>query len=76
MRTIKVEYNNAYRIVMKYKRRNNTSLMFLYDNVNNLTIKLPKSYNSLYQLITISRNSLTVQLYYYNIMCPSQLFTL
>ena len=27
--------------------------MFLYYNVNNLTIKLPKSYNSLYQRIRI-----------------------
>ena len=42
MRKIKVAYNNAYRIVMKYKRRNSASLMFLYDNVNNLTIKLRK----------------------------------
>ena len=42
MRKIEVEYNNAYRIVMKYKRRNSASLMFLYDNVNNLTIKLCK----------------------------------
>ena len=24
---------------MKYKRQNSASLMFLYDNVNNLTIK-------------------------------------
>ena len=76
MRKIKVAYNNAYRIVMKYKRRNRASLMFLYDNVNNLTIKLRKSYNSLYQCIRNSRNSLIVQLYYYNVLCPSQLFTL
>ena len=60
MRKIKVAYNNAYRIVMKYKRRNSASLMFLYDNVNNLTIKLRKSYNSLYQRIRNSRNSLIV----------------
>ena len=45
MRNIKVAYNNAYRIVMKYKHRNSASLMFLYDNVNNLTIKLRKYYN-------------------------------
>ena len=76
MQKIKVAYNNAYRIVMKYKRRNSASLMFLYDNVNNLTIKLRKSYNSLYQRIRNSRNSLIIQLYYYNILCPSQLFTL
>ena len=75
MRKIKVAYNNAYRIVMKYKRRNSASLMFLYDNVNNLTIKLRKSYNSLYQRIRNSRNSLIVQLYYYNVLCPSQIFT-
>ena len=43
IRKIKVAYNNAYRIVMKYKRRNSASLVFLYDNVNNLTIKLRKS---------------------------------
>ena len=76
MRNIKVAYNTAYRIVMKYNRRNSASLMFLYDNVNNLTIKLRKSYNSLYQRIRNSRNSLIVQLYYYNVLCPSQLFTL
>ena len=81
MRKIKVAYNNAYRIVMKYKHRNSASLMFLYDNVNNLTIKLRKSYNSLYQRIRNSRiriiyNSLIVQLYYYNVLCPSKLFTL
>ena len=51
MRTIKVAYNNAYRIVMKYKHRNSASLMFVYDNVNNLTINLRKSYNSIYQRI-------------------------
>ena len=80
MRKIKVAYNNAYRIVMKYKRRNSASLVFLYDNDNNLynllTIKLRKSYNSLYQRIRNSRNSLIVELYYYNVLCPSQLFTL
>ena len=67
MRKIKVAYNNAYRIVMKYKRRNSASLVFLYD-VNNLTIKLRKSYNSLYQRIRNYRNSLIVQLYYYNVL--------
>ena len=76
MRKIKVAYINAYHIVMKYKHRNNASLMFLNDNVNNLTIKLRKLYNSLYQRIRNSRNSLIVQLYYYNVLCPSQLFTL
>ena len=75
-RKIKVAYNNVYRIVMKYKRRNSLSFMFLYDNVNNLTIKLSKSYNSLYQLIRHSRTSLIIQLYYYNVLCPSKLFTL
>ena len=30
---------------MKYKRRNSAKLMFLYDNVNTLTINLRKSYN-------------------------------
>ena len=73
---LKVAYNNVYRIVMKYRRRNSASLMFLYDNVNNLTIKLRKSYNSLYQRIRNSCSSLIVQLYYYNVLCPSQLFTL
>ena len=29
MRQIKVAYNNAYRIVMKYKRRNSASLIFI-----------------------------------------------
>ena len=56
MRKIKVVYNNAYRIVMKYKCRNSASLMFLYDNVNNLTIKLLKSYNSfinVYEILVI-----------------------
>ena len=75
MRNINLAYNNAYCIVMKYKRRNSALLMFLYD-VNNLTIKLCKSYNSLYQRIRNSRNSLIVHLYYYNELCPSQLFTL
>ena len=41
--------------------------MFLY-NVDNLKIKLRKSYNSLYQRIRNSRNSLIVQLYYYNVL--------
>ena len=63
MRKIKVAYNNAYRIVMKYKHRNSVSFIFLYDNVNNLTIEFRKSYNSLYQRIRNSRNSLIVQLY-------------
>ena len=76
MRKIKVAYNNTYRIVMKYKLGNSAPLMFLYDNVNNLTIKLRKSYNSLYQRIRNTRNSLILQLYYYNVLCPSQLFTL
>ena len=51
MRKIKVAYNNAYRIVMKYKRRNSASLMFIYDNVNNLTIQLRTFYYSLHQRI-------------------------
>ena len=53
MRKIKVAYNNAYRIVMKYKRLNSASFVFLYDNANNLTIKLRKYYNSRYQRILI-----------------------
>ena len=61
---------------MKYKRLNSASLMFFYDKVNNLTIKLRKSYNSFYQRIRNSRNSLIVQLYYYNIKFPSQQFIL
>ena len=50
MRKIKVAYKKAYCIVMKCNRRNIASFIFLYDNVNNLTIKLRKSYNSFYQL--------------------------
>ena len=62
---------------MKYKRQNSASLMLLYNNINNLIIKLRKlRYNSLYQWIPNSRNSQIVQLYYYNFLCPSQLFTL
>ena len=38
MRKIKVAYNKAYCIVMKYKHRN-ALLMFLNDNFNNITIK-------------------------------------
>ena len=44
--------------------------MFLYDNLNNLTIKLCKSYNSLYKRIRNSHNSLIVQLYYYKSLVP------
>ena len=72
MRKVMVAYNNVYRIVMKYKRRNSTSLVFLYDNVNNLTIKLRKYYNYSingyeFLLFKISRNSLFIQFYYCNI---------
>ena len=54
MRNIKLAYNNAYRIVMNYQHQDSAPLMFLYtyvyicnENVNNLTIILRKSYNSL-----------------------------
>ena len=42
--------------------------------INNRILR--KYYNSLYQRIRYSRNSLIVQLCYYNVLCPSQLFTL
>ena len=52
------------------------SLMFFNDYVNNLTVKLRKSYYSLYKRIQLSCNSLIVQLYEYNIVFPSPLFTM
>ena len=39
--------NNAYRIVMNYRRRNSASVNLLNDYVDNLTIQLSKSYYSL-----------------------------
>ena len=69
MAKLNIAYNNAYCIVMNYRRRNN-------DYVNNLTVKLRKSYYSLYKRIQLSCNSLIVQLYEYNIVFPSTLFTM
>ena len=74
MAKLNIAYNNAYRIVMNYRRRNSASLMFFNDYVNNLTVKLRKSYYSLYKRIQLSCNSLIVQLYEYNIVFPSPLF--
>ena len=80
MAKLNIAYNNAYRIIMNYssvyRRRNSASLMFFYDYVNNLTVKLRKSYYSLYKRIQLSYNSLIVQLYEYNIVFPSPLFTM
>ena len=47
MAKLNIAYNNAYRMVMNYRRRNSASLMFLNDYFNNLTVKLCKSYHSL-----------------------------
>ena len=49
MAKLNIAYNNAYRIVIKYKRRNSAYLMFINDYVNNVTVKLRKSYYSLYK---------------------------
>ena len=76
MAKLNIAYNNAYRIVMNYRRRNSDSLMFFNDYVNNLTVKLRKSYYSLYKRIQLSCNSIIVQLYEYNIVFPSPLFTM
>ena len=76
MAKLNIAYNNAYRIVMNYRRRNSASLMFFNDYVNNLTVKLRKSYYSLYKRIQLSCNSLIVQLYEYDIVIPSPLFTM
>ena len=76
MAKLNIAYNNAYLIIMNYIRRNSSSLMFLSDYVNNLTVKLRKSYYSLYKQIKLSCNSLIVQLYEYNIVFPSSLFTM
>ena len=51
MAKLNIAYNNAYRIVMNYRRRDSASLMFVNDYVNNLTVKLRKSYYSLYKRI-------------------------
>ena len=61
---------------MNYRRRNSDPLLFLNDHVNNLTVKLHKSYYSLYKRIQLSCNSLIVQLYEYNIVFLSPLFTM
>ena len=61
MAKLNIAYNNAYRIVMNYRRRNSASLMFFNDYVNNLTVKFHKSYYSLYKRIKLSCNSLIVQ---------------
>ena len=58
MAKLNIAYNNAYRIVMNYRRRNSASLMFVNDYVNNVTVKLRKSYYSLYKRIQLSCNSL------------------
>ena len=57
MAKLNIACNNSYCIVMNYRRRNGTYLMFLNDYVNNLTVKLRKSYYSLYKRIQLSRNS-------------------
>ena len=54
MAKFNIAYNNAYRIVMNYRRRNSASLMIFNDYVNNLTVKLRKSYYSLYKRIQLS----------------------
>ena len=46
MSKLNIAYNNDYRIVMNYRRRNSASLMFLNDYVNNLTV-LTDKFNSL-----------------------------
>ena len=76
MAKLNIAYNNANLIVMNYRRRNSASLMFFNDYVSNLTVKLRKSYYSLYKRIQLSCNSLSVQLYEYNIVFPSPLFTI
>ena len=75
MAKLNIAYNNAYRIVMNYIHRNSASLMFLNDYINNLTVKLRKSYYSLYKRIQLSCNSLIIQLYEYNCVFPLALFT-
>ena len=62
--------------VMNYRCRNSASLMFPNDYVNNLTVTLRKSYYSLDKRIQLSCNSPIVQLYEYNIVFPSPLFTI
>ena len=61
MAKLNIAYTNAYRIIMNYRRRNSASLMFLNENIYNLTVKLRKSYYSLYKRIQLSCNSLIVQ---------------
>ena len=70
MAKLDIAYNNDYRIVMNYRRRNSASLKFVNDYVNNLTVKLCKSYYSLYKRIQLSCNSLIIQLNEYNIVFP------
>ena len=76
MAKLNIAYINAYSILMNYRRRNSSSLMFLNGYVNNLIVKLCKSYYSLYKRIQLSCISLIVQLYEYNIIFPSPLFTM
>ena len=76
MAKLNIAYNNAYRIVINYRRRNSASLIFLNDYVNNLTVKLRKSYYSLYKRIQLSCTSLIVKLYEYTIVFISPLFTM
>ena len=49
MAKLNISYNNDYCIVMNYRRIKSASLMFLNDYVNNFTVKLRKSYYSLYK---------------------------
>ena len=51
MAKLNIAYNISYRIVMNYRCRNSASLMFFNDYVNNVTVKLRKSYYSLYKRI-------------------------
>ena len=76
MAKLNIAYNNAYRIVVNYILRNSAPLMLLNDYVNNLTVKLRNSYYSQYKRIQLSCDSLIVQLYAYNIVFPSPLFTM
>ena len=71
---IQVAYNNAYRISLGYKPRCSASEMYLYDNVDNIIIKLRKSYYSLYNRIKLSDNSIIKMIYLYNVSRPSSIF--
>ena len=71
---IQVAYNNAYRISLGYKPRCSASEMYLYDNVDNIIIKLRKSYYSLYNRVKLSDNSIIKMIYLYNVSRPSSIF--